>query len=102
MGTKMAPSYANIFMGRLENLLQSIRLKPHTCLRFIDDIDMQWCHGRDSLQDFLHEATTFHPTIKLTTEISNNEHIFLDTKSHIQNDNNIVDLHIDTTDSRVE
>ena len=100
MGTKMAPSYANIFMGRLENLLlQSVSLKPHTWLRFIDDIDMQWCHGRDSLQDFLHKANAFHPTIKFTSEISNNEHIFLDTKSHIQNDKIVVDLHTKPTDS---
>ena len=99
MGTKMVPSYANIFMGRLENLLQSVSLKPHTWLRFIDDIDMKWCHGRDSLQDFLHKANTFHPTIKFTAEISNNEYIFLDTKSHIQNDKIVVDLHTKPTDS---
>ena len=46
MGTKMAPSYANIFMGRLERLLlQSVILKPFSWLRFIDDIDMKWTHG---------------------------------------------------------
>ena len=83
----MAPSYANIFIGRLENLLQSVSLKPHTWLCFIDDIDMKWCHGRDSLQDFLHKANTFHPTIKFTAEISNKEHIFLDTVSHTERQN---------------
>ena len=46
MGTKMAPSYANIFIGRLERrLLQSVILKPFSWLRFIDDIDMKWTHG---------------------------------------------------------
>ena len=50
MGTKMAPSYANIFMGRLERrLLQSVILKPFSWLRFIDDIDMEWTHGRETL-----------------------------------------------------
>ena len=50
MGTKMAPSYANIFMGRLERrLLQSVILKPFSWLRFIDDIDMKWTHGRETL-----------------------------------------------------
>ena len=97
----MAPFYANIFMSRLENLLQSVSLKPHTWLRFIDDIDMKWCHGRDSLQDFLHKANTFHPPIKFTAEISNNEHFFLDTKSHIQNDIIVVDLHTKPTDSHL-
>ena len=49
MGTKMAPSYANIFMGRLERrLLQSVILKPFSWLRFIDDIDMKWTHGKNN------------------------------------------------------
>jgi hypothetical protein len=42
MGTKMAPSYTNIFMGRLErNLLQSAPYKPFSWLRFIVDIEMK-------------------------------------------------------------
>ena len=82
MGTKMAPAYAKLFMGRLENqLLMSVTLKPFSRLRFIDDIDMKWTHGRDSLEDFLQRANSFHPTIKFTAEVSNEEHIFLD-KSH--------------------
>ena len=39
MGTKLAPSYANLFMGQLEKkLLQGYHIKPRTFLRFIDDI----------------------------------------------------------------
>ena len=54
MGTKMAPSYANILLGRLERrLLQSSILKPFSWLRFIDDIDMKWTHGRETLEAFL-------------------------------------------------
>ena len=35
----MAPSYANIFMGKLEaDLLEQSPVKPHTWRRFIDDI----------------------------------------------------------------
>ena len=42
MGIEMAPSYANIFEGRLEKqLLQSVTPKPLSWLRFIDDIDMK-------------------------------------------------------------
>ena len=71
MGTKMAPAYANIFMGRLEKqLLMSVTLKPFSWLRFIDDIDMKWTHGRDGLEDFLQRANSFHPTIKFTAEVS--------------------------------
>ena len=39
MGTRMAPSYANLFMGRLESqLLQQTTDRPSTWCRFIDDI----------------------------------------------------------------
>ena len=43
MGTKMAPAYANLFMGKLEEYL--INLAPnhiHTWKRFIDDIFIIW------------------------------------------------------------
>ena len=100
MGTKMAPAYANIFMGRLENqLLMSVTLKPFSWLRFIDDIDMKWTHGRDSLEDFLQRANSFHPTIKFTAELSNEEHIFLDTKSCLVDGKIVVDLYTKPTDT---
>ena len=39
MGTKMAPTYANLFMGHLEEqLLDQTTLKPLIWFRFIDDI----------------------------------------------------------------
>ena len=42
MGTKMAPSYANIFMGNLEERLLLSSLKQHlSWFRFIDDVDMK-------------------------------------------------------------
>ena len=42
MGTKMAPSYANIFMGDLEErLLLSSLKQPLSWFRFIDDVDMK-------------------------------------------------------------
>jgi hypothetical protein len=47
MGTEMVPSYANIFMGRLErNLLMQAPVKPLSWLRFIDDIEMKWAESR--------------------------------------------------------
>ena len=39
MGTKLAPSYANIFMGDLEEkMLASFDLQPLIWVRFIDDV----------------------------------------------------------------
>ena len=43
MGTRMAPSYANIFMGRLENhILTGRTLRPIVWWWFIDDIFAVW------------------------------------------------------------
>jgi len=85
MGTKMTPSYANIFMGYLKKqLLMLVPLKPHMWLRFTDDIDIQWRHSRKYLHEFLNKANAFHKAIKFTSEISNDNHVFLDTKSRIE------------------
>ena len=100
MGTKMAPAYANIFMGKLEGqLLRTVQLKPFSWLRFIDDIDMKWGHGQDNLQTFLEEANNFHPTIKFTAETSNDNHVFLDTNSTLVGDSIQVDLYTKPTDT---
>ena len=100
MGTKMAPSCTNIFMGRLEKqLLQSVSLKPFSWLRFIDDIDMKWIHGRETLEAFLETANSFHSTIRFTAEVSNDKHVFLDTMSHLADDKVAVDLYTKPTDS---
>ena len=52
MGTRMAPSYANLFMGKLENkiLEQAQDSKcPSFYRRFIDDVFGIWFYGEDSL-----------------------------------------------------
>ena len=96
----MAPVYANIFMGRLEGqLLRSVTQKPFSWLRFTDDIDMKWSHGRETLTTFLDEANNFYPSIKFTAEISNEQHVFLDTKSRLAGDTISVDLYIKPTDT---
>ena len=100
MGTKMAPSYANIFTGRLEKqLLQSVSLKPFSWLRFIDDINMKWTHGRETLEEFITGANNFHPTIKFTAEVSNDKHVFLDTTPHLEGDRVVLDRYTKPTDS---
>ena len=54
VGTHMAPSYANLFMGHLEqDFLGSQLDKPSLWLRFIDDIFLLWCHGPNSFTAFL-------------------------------------------------
>ena len=100
MGTKMAPAYANMFMGRLEKqLLMSVTMRPFSWLRFIDDIDMKWLHGRDNLDTFLQEANSFHSIIWFTAEVSNDKHVFLDTQSRLDEDRICTDLYTKPTDT---
>ena len=71
-------------MGRLEKqLLMSVTMRSFSWLRFIDDIDMKWLHGRDNLDTFLQEVNIFHSTILFTAEVSNDKHVFLDTQSRL-------------------
>ena len=75
-------------------------LKPFSWLRFIDDIDMKWTHGKTILEAFLRTANSFHPTIRFTAEVSNDKHVFLDTMSHLADAKVAVDLYTKPTDSR--
>ena len=94
-------SYANIFMGRLEKqLVQSVSPKPLSWLRCIDDIDMKWIHGRETLEAFLETANSFYPTIRFTVDVSNDKHLFLDTTSHLVDDKVVVDIYTKPTDSQ--
>ena len=71
IGTKMAPSYAIIFMAALEEgFLNSVQDKPLVWLRYIDDIFFIWQHGEEKLKEFLDLLNKFHPTCKFTAEYS--------------------------------
>ena len=102
MGTKMAPSYANIFMGRLErSLLLRAPFKPLSWLRFIDDIEMKWVENRDCLNDFITFANSFHNSIKFTVDISSSKNVFLDTTSTLEDGEIKFSLHTKPTDSHL-
>ena len=46
MGTRMTPSYANLFMGRLESrILAEAERKPDVWWRYINDVFAIWTHG---------------------------------------------------------
>ena len=81
MGTKCAPSYANLFMDNFEskNIYPITNLKTKTYLRFIDDIFMLWTGTLDELKNFEGTINQIHPSIKLTFEYSFKEINFLDT-----------------------
>ena len=99
MGTKMAPSYANIFMGDLEErLLLSSLKQPHSWLRFIDDADMKWIHSDKEIDDFFEHANSIHPSIKFTHGVSKTKMSFLDTTTTVKEGNMTTDLYSKPTD----
>ena len=82
MGTKMAVSYATIFMAAVETIINRSHLKPLTQERYIDDVFSVWNMNKDEINTFIELANNYHPTIKFTTEISDTEKTFLDTCVH--------------------
>ena len=81
MGTKVAPSYANLFMRKLEEqLLKSFPLKPTVWYRYIDDIFFIWEHGEDNFKNWFKHLNSSETPIKFTEEHSHTEIPFLDTK----------------------
>ena len=62
VGTKFAPSYACIFMDKVETEFLKIQeLQPFLWLRYIDDIFFIWTHGERSSLSFLMNLITFIP-----------------------------------------
>ena len=102
MGTKVAPSYANLFMGELEkSLLECCPKEPFMWKRFIDDIFMIWTHSEKELHQFLEYLNTFHHSIKFTMEYSEKNIVFLDTlvKKSPNKNHLLVELYTKPTDT---
>jgi hypothetical protein len=100
MGTNMVPSYANIFMGKLEtHFLHGAPNKPLGWLRFIDDIESKWTEGLAICLDFIQYANSFHPTIKFTADCSTENNIFLDTTFTLKDDTITFELYSKPTDT---
>jgi hypothetical protein len=95
MGTNMAPSYANTFMGKFESSIE----RPLSWYRFIDDVDMKWTQRDEELQNFLSRVNNLHPSIKFTHEISNTTISFLDTSSSLSEGELSTDLYSKPTDT---
>ena len=99
MGAKMAPAYANLFMGDLEQkLLAQSPLKPLVWWRYIDDIFMIWPHGEEKLNEFVNLLNSSHETIKFTHEVSPSKINFLDVTVLLHNNNITTDVHVKSTE----
>ncbi len=67
MGTKVAPSYANIIMGNLEQrLLKDAPVKPLLYLVHIDDIFCIFDQREDKVLELTDYMNAQHCTIKFT------------------------------------
>ncbi|XP_078374508.1 uncharacterized protein LOC144658057 [Oculina patagonica] len=99
MGTRMAPAFANLFMGDFERkALEGYTDKPLLWFRYIDDILMFWTHGNEKLDDFIAYLNSIHPTIKFTSERSTTSIYFLDVNIQLENGKIETDLHCKPTD----
>ena len=101
MGTKVAPSYANLFMTNLEEKIKnSFPLKPTVWWRYINDIFFIWEHGECQYKNWVQHLNEANTNIKFTEEHSHTEIPFLDTKVKIdRNRKAYTDLYSKPTDS---
>ena len=96
----MAPSYANIFIGKLEKLIiQSASYKPISWFCFIDEVDMKWTESEEDINRFFDHANYVHPTIRFTHETSRNNISFLDTYTTCENGIISTDIYNKSTDT---
>ena len=102
MGTKMAPSYANLFMGYVEKeLLERYPKKPLVWFRYIDDIFFVWTHGKEEHDKFLSYCNKNRHGIifEVTPEsVSTTSVPFLDIRVILRNNKLHTDLYVKPTD----
>ena len=86
MGTKMGPSYANLFVGYIEHQFfnQYNGPKPDLNRRYIDDCVGATSSTREELNQFITAVNSFHPALKYTWEISDTSLAFLDIKVSVE------------------
>ena len=100
MGTRLAPSYANIFMDHFErNFVYTYHIQPLVWKRYIDDIFMLWDKGIAELQNFIDFLNLCLPSIKFETNISESEINFLDVKVKLSHGNLSTSLYTKETDT---
>ena len=101
MGTKMGPSYACLFMGHLETriLTNCGDNKPLLVRRYIDDFFCIAASSEEEVKNFIGEFNTYHPSIKVTHEISSSCITFLDINVSLKDTGVSTSVHYKPTDS---
>ena len=100
IGSKMAPTYANIAMSIFEcKLLAGSCNKPIVWIRHIDDILAIWTYGEDKFKDFMPYINSTHSSFQFTCNYSKECVQFLDVSDSVDNSGNITtDLYVKPTD----
>ena len=99
IGTKLAPSYACIYMDQVEQKFLATQInQPLIWLRYIDDIFFIWTHGEKELEKFMSSFNSFTPNLKFTYESSKKDISFLDLKVSLSKNKLSTDLHMKPTD----
>ena len=97
MGTKTAPSYANLFMDRFQRaFLTQEPIQPLIWKPYIDDILCIWTGTRSEIESFLDRLNKAHRTLKFKWSISDERIEFLDLnlfKGGRFNTTNLLDTH---------
>ena len=99
MGTRMAPSYVNLFLGKFER--DALLNSPHQSylwLRFMDDIFMIWTAGPEKLKIFVDYPNNLHSTIKFKYSHSPSNIPFLDVMVSVKDGSIETDLYTKPTD----
>ena len=101
MGTKMGPSYANLFMGHLEQkiLADFVGPSPEHLHRYIDDYFGATTLSNDELNQFLNFADQYHPSIGFTNTVSDVSVDFLDISVKRSDTAITTSIHYKVTDS---
>ena len=117
MGTRMASSYANLFMDRFErDFLAQEPLQPLVWKHYLDDIICIWTGTRNEPESFLAWLNTAHRTLRFTWSISNdrieildlnifkggrfNTNCHLDISTHFKKTNTFQYLHFSSSHHR--
>ena len=100
MGTRVAPSLADIYMAWFEKMyIYTYPLQPLIWMRFLDDCFCIWQHGWDELSKFTKHINNCHANSKFTMEASTTGVNFLDTTVKLKNGKLTNDLYCKLTDS---
>ena len=80
MGTKVAPTFANIFMATVEeDFLYSQAIQPKIWKRYLDDIFVAWTDSLDTLQKLKVDLNKHHPNLTFTFGQEGDSVEFLDS-----------------------